>query len=147
MGRSSPNATPPTFWRGDAPRFSGGLAHEQRLEVAAPPRVGGLDLVERVEVDPADVRDRVAEQRGQLVEETVGPVVATGPEEAPHEAEVLHEEAAGVADPDLAADRDEAMRLDGPGHTDLDRQQQALCTTGGDPRPYGAGSKQSWVVM
>ena len=93
----------------------------------APPGLGRLDVVERVEVDVGDAHRRVRGDRREAVEQAVGPVEAAGPDEAGDEPRVLRQEAMRVGDADPGRDRQQLVRLGDPGQADVDR-------AGSDPR-------------
>src|SRR5512146_3227971 len=71
----------------------------------------GRHVVERVDVDPDDVSRRIRGERPQALEQRVLSVDPPGQQELPDEALVLEDEAAGVADADPGADREELRDL------------------------------------
>ena len=74
--RPGDRAPPPGNRASLAVRASCGLSYREPIEVTAAPGFGGFDLVERVEVDPPNIRHRVAVQRRQLIEQRIRAIEA-----------------------------------------------------------------------
>src|SRR3954451_24450331 len=101
--------------------WTGGATSGEGLERLRPPGLRRVKVVEREDVEAGEGVVRLADVRGQPLDD-LGRVVAARQEEAPDEVLLLLQEAGGGADPQTAGDPEELLTMNRTGHADVDGQ-------------------------